>query len=227
MGMRFDFIEGRFHGLDERGQSWRRRAKELGEQYADAFAFCRTRWAQNTVYANYFATFEEPPYDEAARFAKSGKVDRSIREFKWSAIAAPHVDLEPSAPGFDDSAWKTTDVAIDSWSSLGLHDWFHSVWYRAKFAGNRVRDRGGHSAHAFVWLGGGDGTFRVFVNGHEAPYVARPGRPTKPEGAGWFTFDVTPLLVDGENTLAVLAARPTLNELGIGGLTGPVVVYTE
>src|SRR6201999_2998614 len=106
------------------------------------------------------------------------RVRTVLRRFKW-ASAADARDVGPSTPRFDDSTWKATDVAVDSWSALGLHDWFHSVWYRARFDAHRPKhDR----SHVFLWLGGGDGAFRVFVNGREASFVARPGSPNKPEG---------------------------------------------
>lgn len=222
MKMRFDFIDGRFAGLGERAEAWKKRAKELGDQYAEQFAFGRVRYAPNSIYSDYFHLYEERPYVEAARFTKSGKVEKVIRNLRWKATAEPHPDLGPSAPAFDDSAWKTTDVALDSWSALGLHAWFHSVWYRAK-----LTSPGTKAAHRYLFLGGGDGAFRVFVNGREAQYVARPGSSPKPEGTTFFTFDVTSLLAGGENTIAILTTHTLLNELGVGGLMGPVVLYEE
>jgi hypothetical protein len=224
MALRDEFIEGRFAGLDERARAWKKRSTDLGKQYADSFAFGRTPSAPDGMYARYFSSLEEPAYDEGARIAANGKLQRVVRSFKWSATKEAHPAVGPSTPSFDDSAWKTTDVALDSWSSLGLHDWFHSVWYRAKVELTRPR---GSTQHAVLWLGGGDGAFRVFVNGREARYTPRTAGPATAVGAGWFAFDVTQVIADGENTLAVLATRDTLDELGVGGLTGPVVLYFE
>lgn len=227
MSIRFDFVEGHFRGLDEQARRWKRKAAELGDRYADVSAFGKTFYAPETIYARYFGHYEEPSYDEAARIASTAHVDEIVRTFRWTATEEPSADLHRAAPLFDDSTWKSTDVALDSWSRLGLHDWFHSVWYRAKLTVAHRALGPGRGRQFFVWLGAGDGAFRVFVNGHEARYVARSGSPARPEGAGWFTFDVAGLLSEGENTLAILASRTELNELGIGGLTGPVALYHE
>jgi hypothetical protein len=40
-------------------------------------------------------------------------------------------------------------------------------------------------------------------------------------------FDVTAALKKGDNQFAILAERTGLNELGTGGLMGPVVLYRE
>jgi hypothetical protein len=40
-------------------------------------------------------------------------------------------------------------------------------------------------------------------------------------------FDVTEALVAGDNQFTILAERMHLNELGTGGLMGPVVLYRE
>ncbi|HEX3593849.1 MAG TPA: hypothetical protein VHU80_02070, partial [Polyangiaceae bacterium] len=211
-------------GLDERARAWKTRSTELGKTYADSFAFGRTPYAPDGMYARYFSSLEEPAYDEGARIVANAKIQRTVRNFRWSATNEAQPAVAPSAPGFDDSGWKTTDVALDSWSSLGLHDWFHSVWYRAKVELARPH---GTAQRAVLWLGGGDGTFRVFMNGREARYSPRTGGAATAVGAGWFGFDVTPFVADGENTIAVLATRETLDELGVGGLTGPVVLYFE
>ena len=41
------------------------------------------------------------------------------------------------------------------------------------------------------------------------------------------SFDITGVLQDGENQITILAERHVLNELGSGGLMGPVVLYRE
>ena len=40
-------------------------------------------------------------------------------------------------------------------------------------------------------------------------------------------FDITGLLKPGDNQFTILAERYHLNELGTGGLMGPVVLYRE
>ena len=68
---------------------------------------------------------------------------------------------------FDDHAWSTTDPCLQTWSSLGLHDYMGAMWYRASVelpaipAGKRV----------YLWLAATDGSARLFVNGRHIPYA--------------------------------------------------------
>src|SRR6202012_5959925 len=89
----------------------------------------------------------------------------------------PDPDKKGEAAGwakadFDDKAWKTTDVCTETWSTLGHHDYFKSMWYRTETtlpavpAGRRV----------FLWLGSFDGSVKAFVNG-------QPVRPVKSDGS--------------------------------------------
>lgn len=40
-------------------------------------------------------------------------------------------------------------------------------------------------------------------------------------------FDITAALKAGENTFTILCERTNLNEIGTGGLMGPVVLFRE
>jgi hypothetical protein len=94
-----------------------------------------------------------------------------------------------------------------------------SVWYRARFDVPQAAA----SAPMQVWLGGTDGKVRVFVDGKEAKFLATK-RYATPDGYSTpFTFDAGQLSA-GSHTVAILATRTTLNELGTGGLLGPVVI---
>ncbi len=78
---------------------------------------------------------------------------------------------------------------------------------------------------AYLWIGSTDGSAKVYVNGTLMPFsqeqVALDGycRPGK--------FDVTAALKAGDNQITILAERHHLNELGTGGLMGPVVIYRD
>jgi hypothetical protein len=111
-------------------------------------------------------------------------------------------------------------VTVDSWSSLGLHDYFGSAWYRARFD----VPSSAASTPFRIWIGGTDGRFRVFVDGKESKFVATSSATT-PEGYTTpFTFDAGNLS-PGSHVVAILTTRTTLNELGTGGVMGPVVVH--
>jgi hypothetical protein len=216
LAMRHDFDEGRFENLDVRAAAWKRRATELALFYKPESAFSWTGWAPEGVPAFFFDRYDRPRYEEAARIVRSESVLAVTREFRFMPTENAS-DLAPSGPAFDASAWRRTNVAVESWSSLGLHSYFGSAWYRAEID---VATKG----PATVWLGGNDGRVRVFVDGKEARFV--PTALAKaPEGY------TTPLsfeagqLSPGKHVLAVLATRTALNELGTGGLMGPVVLY--
>jgi hypothetical protein len=225
MAMRFAFLDGRFEGLKAAGDAYKKRATALGDTWEHASAFAKVLYAPEGVYAKYYESFLQTSYDDAARLAKSHVVDALVPTFRYEVDRAPKTAdaaRDPRAlPGFDDSAWKSTNVTLDTWSSLGLHDYFGAVWYRAVVTAKRPPP----GKRAMLWLGDVDGKVRAFVNGKEARYTKRPGGPDAAEGfAVPLAFDVTSLLVDGENTIAIHGRRTTLNELGIGGLDGPVAL---
>jgi len=125
-------------------------------------------------------------------------------------------------------------VCVETWSSLGLHDYFKGVWYRAKVDVPAVPP--GKAVH--LWVGSTDGSVAVFVNGHRVPYVAAVEGPDKTRhlevreaAEGYcqpFSFDITTAIKPGAaNQIALLCTRTFLNELGTGGLLGPVVIYRE
>jgi hypothetical protein len=129
-------------------------------------------------------------------------------------------------PEFDDKSWKTTDVCTETWSTIGQHDYFKSLWYRTEVnlpsvpQGRRVS----------LWLGATDGTAKVFVNGKHIPHTyAKSGKP-EDEVNGYcqpLSLDITGAVKAGANSIAILCTRTFFNELGTGGLLAPLVVYAE
>jgi hypothetical protein len=219
MAMRRDFDEGRFSDLDARAAAWKKRASELAVLYKPEFAFSWAAWATEGVAAHYFDVFDRPRYEEAARIARARKIVTTLREFRF-VKADDATDLGPSAPSFRDSTWRLTDVTVDSWSSLGLHQYFGSAWYR----GSLDVPPDAASTPFQVWIGGTDGKIRVFVDGKEAKFVPT-ATVRAPEGYFTpFTFDVG-RLSSGSHVIAIVATRTTLNELGTGGVMGPVVMF--
>ena len=83
---------------------------------------------------------------------------------------------------------------------------------------------------AFLWIGSTDGSAKLFVNGTHVPYVAPDSGDTKDAFDGYCQparFDVTAALETGDNQFTILCDRHHLNELGTGGLIGPVLLYRE
>ena len=142
------------------------------------------------------------------------------------AAGQPGTDEAPAAPTFDDSKWKVHEPTVNTWSSLGLHNYMGSMWYRATAKVPAVPK----GKKVYLWVGSTDGSVKVFINGKHVPYVDAKGK-----AAESFTghcqpasFDVTAAIKPGaDNQISILARRTFLNELGTGGLQAPPVIYRE
>jgi hypothetical protein len=112
--------------------------------------------------------------------------------------------------------WQRLHTTAASWGDQGLHYYKGLAWYRtqlevpADFAGRRV----------LAFFGGVDEQARVWLNGQLLGESA----------AGSFTpfeLDATAAVrPGGTNTLAVCVTNRTLDELGTGGLTAPVMLWS-
>jgi hypothetical protein len=231
MKLRRDQAEGRWTNLAADAAYWRGRVSYLGEKYQAQYTFTRVPYRLTTVNGSYFAQFYQKTYDDAARIAKDYVLlTKPLREFRYQADG----DKAGEAAGwstveFNDADWKTTDVCVDTWSTLGLHAWFKSVWYRTTvtlpaipkpLAGKKI----------YLWLGSTDGSAKVFVNGKHVPYVdAKQGSLDEFNGyCQPASFDVTAVVKPGAaNQISILTTRTFFNELGTGGLLGPAAFYRE
>lgn len=228
MKLRHDLADGRFTGLGADAARWMEKQLALGRDYAPQSAFTKVGWTPLTVAGTYFSSFFKPAYDDAARLAKDYVVvSPPLRQWRYQ------VDKEKKGEsrgwqesGFDDTAWSTTDPCVDTWASLGLTTYYGPVFYRATVklptvpAGKKV----------YLWIGGTDGSAKVYVNGRHIPYVSAKGE-TSDAFSGYCqpaSFDITPAVKRGdENTVAIIGTHQVMNELGTGGLIAPVVVYHE
>ncbi len=233
MKLRRDQAEGRFARLAEEAAQWRRRVLELAYRYQDNYCFTRVGWSPLTVNGAYFKQFYQQTYDDATRIAKNFDILTMppLRKFRYRADP----DAQGEAAGwqkaeFADQDWKSTDVCTETWSTLGYHDYFKSMWYRTDLTLPAVPE----GRRAFLWLGSFDGSVKAFVNG-------KPVRPVKTDGSapdvkesgevkGYcqpVSFDITSAVQPGKNVLALFCTRTDFNELGTGGLLGPAVVYAD
>ena len=131
MQMRFDLADGRFAGLTTKVSVWRKTVLDLANNYKEQYCFARA-WAPETVGARFFSQFFQPTYEDATRIAPLVLLPRPVRSFRWKADPEGRGEqLGWASPAFDDRDWPTTDVCEQTWSSLGLHDYFKAVWYRA------------------------------------------------------------------------------------------------
>ena len=96
--------------------------------------FTRSRSKPNTLSASYFYAFYHRTYVAASKLANGKDLEQlqtPIRRFRWAID--PEDNGEANGwmnPDFKDSDWKTTDVCLETWSTLGQHDYFGSMWYR-------------------------------------------------------------------------------------------------
>ncbi len=227
MKLRRDQAHGRFVALADEAAMWRNLVVELGEKYKDQFCFTRVPWTPHTVAGSYFGQFYQQTYDDASRIAKHFDI-LGIRIHDLEYRVDPDKKGEAAGwakPEFNDKAWEMTDVCYETWSSLGLHDYFGSLWYRTELEVPAVPK----GQRVFLWLGSFDGSAKVFVNGQLVQHKGTGGKLAD-EVTGFcqpFSFDITDIAKPGVNSIALFCTRKDFNELGTGGLLGPVAVYAE
>ena len=233
--LRRDLAEGRWKDLDTRSQAWKKAVSQAAIASGDhrCYAWC---WfgADKTFGGQYYDWFYSRTHASAQNIATNATllVAKPVRDFRWKAAERGAPDTEGFAkPGFDDAAWPTTDVTLQTWSSLGLHNHMGSMWYRATIdvakapAGKKV----------WLWVGSTDGAVKAFVNGQAVQGGVEPRKNEtfklvdEPASYGApLRFDVTSAIRPGANAIALFATRGAgPNEIGTGGLLSPVVVYAE
>jgi hypothetical protein len=229
MALHDDLAAGRFAGLKERYEARRRQLAALARRYAinGAFGGGLSIPALSRSCA------------DADRIQAQFQILTSAPLRSWRCRTDPEnhgLERGYSRPAFDDSAtsWTTTDPCTQTWSTLGSGTYFGPMWYRATVrlpevpAGKKV----------YLWLSATEGSTRVFVNGQPIRFTgltagADPASPATSSDAftGYcqpVSFDITAAVRRGDdNQITLQCTRSELNELGIGGLLGPVVLYAE
>lgn len=111
--------------------------------------------------------------------------------------------------------WQAIQTSTQSWSNQGLRTYKGEAWYRQEvqipreFTGKRI----------FLWFGGVDEKAKVWVNGKLIGIS--PGASFLP-----FEMDATAALVPGQvNVVTARVLNRSLDELGTGGITRPVIFY--
>jgi hypothetical protein len=228
MQLRFDLNDGNLQNLGPQSTKWLDRQIALGNQYQEQDAFDKIRWTKYTAAGNWFVRYIQPPYLDAARISASNDwISPPLREWKYAQDKA-QIGLAQGwdKPNFDDAAWKSTDVGTQTWSTLGFPNYFGAVWYRMKVPVKALPA----GKKTFLWLSTTDGQSRVFVNGQAVPYVDAKGQ-TRDFSQGYgapYSFDVSAALKpNADNQIVIEGTRTFINELGTGGLLGPVYLYQE
>lgn len=237
MKMRYDLAEGRFNTLPTDATSYTDRALALAELYAPQKSFGKMYWTPS-LNINYFKAFHSATYTDAARIADSNRfvllTPKPIRQFRYQPDKEQQGEqLGWMQVGFDDSSWSGTDPCVQTWSSLGLHDYMGAMWYRASVELSGVSQ----GKKAYLWLAATDGSAKLFFNGRHILYSTESrdaeGKTTTIQTDAFTgyaqpaSFDITDAVKPGDNRIALVCVRDFQNELGTGGLLGPVVLYRE
>lgn len=229
MQLRYDQAAGKLANLGTDAQAYDDMVVALCDKYEKQSAFGRMFYnGRSSINVSYFNAFYRRPYEDGARIAKDFTlVGPAIDTWKYEVDKEKAGDTTGRQKAdFDDSAWKTTKPCYDTWSALGLHNYMGSMWYRQTVAvptlpaGKKV----------FLWISSTDGRAKVFVNGQHVPYVNEKGETVEAfEGyCQPASLDITAALKPGsDNQIAIYGTRTFINELGTGGLLGPVMIYRE
>ena len=137
----------------------------------------------------------------ASAAAEAGGDSRAVAFNKgWRFTLSEAADY--SAPGIDDSTWRTLDLPHD-WAIEGTFSKDNPSgtgggalpggigWYRKSF----TLPAGEKGKRVFVDFDGSYMNTTVYINGHEAG--------TRPYGYAPFSYDITPWLKEGDNVIAV------------------------
>ncbi len=241
MKMRWDLAGGTVGMLHVQALSWMGTQIGLGDRYAENYAFGKVGWSSvGNIGAGYFAAFNQATYEDIGeRIGRGGKfvlVNRTpVREWRYQMIQLPQKEAATGvatgeangwhAADFADAEWPTTDVAVDTWSTLGQLGKYGTMWYRATVKVPAIPD----GKRVYLWMAATDGSVKLFVNGQHVSYVQADGTAVDAVTgyAKPFSFDVTELLKAGDNQLSIAGSRLFINELGTGGLLGPIYLYRD
>ncbi len=234
MQMIWDLNEGRLDKLEATRTQWLKTQAALAEEYAENYAFTSSAWTRrtplhsSTVAAFYFETFYAPPYREAAHIVREAKaISPPLRQWRYAVGPSPEqasASRDWSRPDFDDSSWKSTDVAVERWAALGLMNYIGPMTYRATVKAPPA----GAGQKLCLWLPACEGRFEVFVNGRSVPCLDAQGKPQESATVSFnpLTFDITAAAKPGQqNQITIFCVRQAVNELGAAGLLAPPYIY--
>lgn len=242
MKMREDFAAARLRDLNADFERWCGAQQFLLERYRPQYAFSFPVYGGRSQAEAYMRLFVGAAYEDASRMERDyARHGAAILEWKWKHNPGPEEEALPwTAPGYDDNDWPTTHVVRDTWSRLGHHS---TLTDAASGRSGRMAYRATQKLaalpagkKAFLWIGSTDGSAKVFVNGAPISYIVPADTRRHKAGdvldrfSGYCQparFDITDALKTGDNQFTILCERTYLNELGTGGLMGPVVIFRE
>jgi len=231
MQMREDWASGnwrRLYRIADKLNNWRGSVRHLRRVYKKQYCFDS---GLALTYVNYqFGA----PYEDAADLVRTHRVlGKPMLKWKYQYDESKQAEAAGwTAPDFDDTTWPITHVVRDTWSSLDHHNTMGRMAYRTTVSLNSLPN----GKSGILWIGSTDGSAKLFINGKHVPYVV-PAKTRNykagdviEEFSGYCKparFDVTDHLQKGANQVTILCERTWLNELGTGGLMGPVLIVSE
>ena len=251
MKMRQDWAAANLKNLEEDYETWRWGVRNMQRMYRvpvsggryTANAYSGDGYIQgrhgNPSWSDQFVG---QGYKDGSRMERENvRLGKPLLEWKWKHNPGPEADALPwTAPGFNDKDWPATHVARDTWSSLGHHltmtDPPSGRSGRMAYRASQKLPAAPQGKKVFLWIGSTDGSAKLFVNGQHIPYVVpeKTRRNEKGDRIDAFSgycqaalFEITAALKAGDNQFTILCDREHLNELGTGGLMGPVVLFRE
>lgn len=236
IALRRDLAEGRWKDLDRRSEAWKKQVSEMSKANAGSRCYAWCWFGKDKTFANqYFDWFYNNTHIAAARIAArcTQLLPEPLTAFRYYAdTEAKGPESAAAGAKFDDSAWKTTNPAVDTWSFLGYHNYMGSMWYRAEVDLSEIPS----GKRIWLWIGATDGSIQVFINGkkisgtRDVNFNAASAKfQDKLSGYGTpFRFDATDAVKQGKNVLAFYLTRGKIpNEIGTGGLLSPVTFFVE
>lgn len=161
--------------------------------------------------------FSQPTSDGAAKVTNGNTFVAGLND-TWDFLIDPEqigVVVKFFDPAFTGGNWQKLRTSSTSWSTQGLRYYKGWAWYRQtvqvpeSFKGRKV----------FLWIGGVDEKATVWIN----------GKPVGNTAKGTFKacdLDATAALnFGGANMVAILLQNMAIQEIGCGGITGPVMFY--
>jgi len=222
MKMRRDWAAGRLDGLADNYNTWRTIILVQNARYG------LIDFGGNYGTVEYPDRFYGLAYKEASQVAREyTALAPALLQWKYCYDKDKVAEAQGwTQSDFNDADWKTTHVVNETWSSIGHHNTMGCMVYRVKVnlpampAGKKV----------YLWIGSTDGSAQPYINGQPIKYIVPGTGEVRDTFAGYCDpaqFEITAAVKPGANQITILCERNWLNELGTGGLMGPVVVYRE
>jgi hypothetical protein len=187
--------------------------------YGDADARQALSWIPGRSKAQEYLDrfFSQPTVDGLAKVTNGNTFIAGLND-TWDFLIDPEqigVVIKFFDPRFTGGNWQKLRTSGASWSTQGLRYYKGWAWYRqtvqipASFKGRKV----------FLWIGGVDEKATVWIN----------GKPVGNTAKGTFKasdMDATAAIdFGGANLVTILLQNLAIQEIGCGGITGPVMFY--